>query len=356
MTLEPCRECDKEISSQAEMCPYCGIGSPATAPTMPEITKTPSRIKIAWGAILSLIVPGLGQIYAGYWRLGTAFLAIIVALLLGESVIANLLVPTQLMLIVVILVTATTLVLKIGTAIDAARRISISRTRLKVSWYKSTWFAAIVYISVFGIISSALPHSWGRVSINSGSNVPALLVGDDILAIPTKQEADFSRGDIVVFRPPGDPSTYYIKRVIGLPGDTVQMTNGQLFINGTLVPTTVVGNYIDTTSGGPVVATDLLEHLPGGKVNQILKETNQGYANNTPLFTVPAGDLFMMGDNRDDSEDSRFMDGPVGYVPMKNVTAKAAGVFYSIDRRYPLYEFWYWPTEIRWDRLFKIIH
>ena len=164
------------------------------------------------------------------------------------------------------------------------------------------------------------------------------------------------RGDVVVFRLPKDDTTDYIKRVIGLPGDTVQMTNGQLFINGALVPTTLIGNYVDTSSGGPVVATDLLEHLPGGKVNQILKETDQGYANNTPLFTVPAGDLFMMGDNRDDSEDSRFMDGPVGYVPVQNVVGPADLIFFSIDLRHPFYEFWYWPTEIRWDRLFKIIH
>jgi signal peptidase I len=113
-----------------------------------------------------------------------------------------------------------------------------------------------------------------------------------------------------------------------------------------------VGNYTDDSSGGPVIAREYTEHLPGGVDHPILKQTDDGFANNTPVYTVPAGDLFMMGDNRDDSEDSRFMDGPVGYVPIENVIGPADLIFFSIDLQYPFYEFWEWPLEIRWGRMF----
>jgi len=207
--------------------------------------------------------------------------------------------------------------------------------------------------------------------IPSGSMVPTLLVGDYLFvnkfadgyshySLPFAPDL-FSgrifgglphRGDVVVFSPPGDPGDDYIKRVIGLPGDTVQMRAGQLYINGVEVPRTDVGTYTDDSSGGPVVARAFEETLPGGKTHLILKETDEGFANNTPVYTVPAGDLFMMGDNRDDSEDSRFMDGPVGFVPSENVIGPAELIFFSIDLQHPFYQFWEWPFEIRWTRMF----
>jgi signal peptidase I len=210
--------------------------------------------------------------------------------------------------------------------------------------------------------------------IPSGSMVPTLLVGDYLFvnkfaygyshfSFPFSPDV-FSgrifghmpqRGQVVVFRPPGQPDTDFIKRVVGLPGDTIQVTSGQLYINGAEVPRVEVGNYTDTSSGGPVVAQEYRETLPGGKTHAILKETDDGFANNTQVYTVPAGDLFMMGDNRDDSEDSRFMDGPVGYVPMENLIGPADMIFFSIDLQYPFYEFWEWPFEIRWGRMFHAI-
>lgn len=212
--------------------------------------------------------------------------------------------------------------------------------------------------------------------IPSGSMVPTLLVGDYLVvnkfaygyshfSFPFSPDV-FSgrwpagapkRGDVVVFRPPGLPDEDFIKRVIGLPGDTIQVINGQLIINGQQVQRVDAGTYVDDSDsyGPPVQARDYMETLPGGKVHQILKRTDDGFANNTPVYTVPAGDIFLMGDNRDDSEDSRFLDGPVGYVPIENVIGPASLIFFSIDLKHPFWQVWYWPLEIRWGRMLHSI-
>ncbi|MDE2006251.1 MAG: signal peptidase I [Rhodospirillales bacterium] len=212
-------------------------------------------------------------------------------------------------------------------------------------------------------------------NIPSPSMVPTLLVGDYLFVEKysygySRYSLPFSpdlfsgrilgsvphRGDVMVFRYPPDPSEDYIKRVIGLPGDTVQVRQGQLWINGKQVARTPDGTYQDNESGIGLVLREYTETLPPSSgrpiAHHILKATDEGDANNTGVYTVPPGKLFVMGDNRDNSADSRFW----GFVPMQNLVGKAELIFFSIDARHPWWQFWEWPLEIRWSRLGKVIH
>ena len=124
-----------------------------------------------------------------------------------------------------------------------------------------------------------------------------------------------TRGDIVVFKLPRDPSIDYIKRVIGLPGDKIQMIGGQLYINGNAIPHKRIEDFIDTDEQGHKTRVERFrETLPNGVSYTTLNLTDNNYLDNTPVYEVPAGHYFMMGDNRDNSSDSRVLSN-VGYVP-----------------------------------------
>jgi signal peptidase I len=145
----------------------------------------------------------------------------------------------------------------------------------------------------------------------------------------------------------------FIKRLIGLPGDRIQVMNGQLYVNEKPIPKKFAGRYDYTDEGGMTRHTQRYqETLPNGKQYYVLDERSDSLFDNTDVFTVPAGHYFMMGDNRDDSNDSR---GDVGFVPDENLVGKAEIIFYSYDGTTPFWQFWNWPWEIRYDRLFNWI-
>jgi signal peptidase I len=164
------------------------------------------------------------------------------------------------------------------------------------------------------------------------------------------------RGDVVVFRPPGDPSTDYIKRVIGLPGDKIQVINGVVNINDVPVKREAAPVFVEQDENGsrPPI-TRWKETLPNGVSFYTLDLGDSGFADNTPVYVVPAGHYFMMGDNRDNSTDSRFLDKEVGYVPFENIVGKAQLIFFSVYPEEHPWEFWRWPVSVRWNRLFTII-
>ena len=216
-------------------------------------------------------------------------------------------------------------------------------------------------------------------NIPSGSLIPTLLIGDYLFVSKysygySKYSFPFApdlfegrifgsppkRGDVAVFKLPRDGETDYIKRVIGLPGDTVQMAQGRLIINGEIVPRTPTTEVVtEDAFGRKVPVPTYIETLPGGISHLIIqRDGDSGFLSNTGIFKVPPGDYFMMGDNRDNSTDSRVPeeDSGVGYVPLQNFVGRAEVLFFSVRGGEPAWQFWKWPWTVRWKRLFQPIH
>jgi signal peptidase I len=214
--------------------------------------------------------------------------------------------------------------------------------------------------------------------VPSGSMEPTLRIGDALLAAkypygysrysvpfgigPASDTRLFGklpkRGDVVIFRLPRDPSQTYVKRVIGLPGDHIQMISGRLWINGKKAPLQADGVAADEDeTGAPVPTPEFIETLPGGVKHPIFKRGWNGPLDNTDVYIVPPGHLFMMGDNRDDSDDSRVPpeEQGVGYVPMENLMGRAEIVLGSYDflnAHGPLS----WPGLLRFSRILHPVH
>jgi signal peptidase I len=166
------------------------------------------------------------------------------------------------------------------------------------------------------------------------------------------------RGDVVVFRLPRDPTIDYIKRVIGLPGDKIQVTGGVVSINGVPVKDERAPDFVENEEGTRATPVKRWkETLPNGKSFYTLDLVENGFLDNTGVYTVPPGNYFMMGDNRDNSTDSRVPEDRqgVGYVPLENIVGKAQIIFFSVYEGEQAWQFWRWPFSVRWNRLFTIV-
>ena len=162
------------------------------------------------------------------------------------------------------------------------------------------------------------------------------------------------RGDVVVFH--NISKEDYIKRLIGMPGDTIQMKAGRLYINGTMVERKEIGTGTDTDSSmNSVQVTVYEETLPNGVKHTIQEISDNDQLDDTDVYTVPAGHFFMMGDNRDRSADSRVLN-QVGYVSLDQVIGKAEARFFSIKNNLPPWQLWQWPANVRWDRMFTSVY
>ena len=173
---------------------------------------------------------------------------------------------------------------------------------------------------------------------------------------------DPKRGDVAVFKLPRDNSTDFIKRVIGLPGDEIQMKHGVLFINGQEIPKRKIADFVAVEEDGNVHSSPRFEEtLPNGVKYTVLDTIDEGRADNTDVFNVPPNHYFMMGDNRDNSTDSRIspMNGGVGYVPFENFVGRADLIFFSaaIDEPDNCRPFapWTWPGCVRFRRILSVV-
>jgi signal peptidase I len=216
-------------------------------------------------------------------------------------------------------------------------------------------------------------------NIPSGSSIPTLLIGDYMfvskfsfgyaahsfglglplfsgrISIPGLSHMP-ERGDVIVFKLPTDNSTDYVKRLIGLPGDHIQMKKGILYINDQPCQRKRIEDFLYSEGNGAVITlAQYFETLPNGVQHRIIKMGDNGPLDNTQVYNVPPGEYFMMGDNRDNSMDSRILSA-VGYIPFENLLGKAQFIFFSTDGSAHWWEVWKWPFAIRYNRLFTSIH
>ena len=230
-------------------------------------------------------------------------------------------------------------------------------------------FKSLIYALIIAIVIRSL--FFQPFYIPSSSMEPNLLVGDRIFVSKysfgySKHSFPFSppifndrifsstpnRGDVIVFKTPADNRTDYIKRLIGLPGDTIQIINGEIKINNKLILRKKNEDFVDVDSRGDKQRIRKYIEYFFDKEVEVLDIMDNGMVDNTNTYIVPEGFFFVMGDNRDNSQDSRFS--VVGFVPLKNLVGKAQFVFFSLENS-RFFQIWKWPKSIRYDRLLKFI-
>jgi len=242
---------------------------------------------------------------------------------------------------------------------------------------KSSGFFETIRTLIYAVVAAMIVRTvaFEPFNIPSGSMIPTLLVGDYLFvakysygyskyslpwSVPLFSgrilSSDVERGDVVVFKLPKDNETDYIKRIVGLPGDRIQVLKGLLYINGTPVVRERVEDFVYTDRyDREHVTRQYRETLPNGATYMTLDSSPNGTLDNTQIYTVPADHYFAMGDNRDNSLDSRVLSG-VGFIPAENLVGRAEILFHSLEHDTSIAEIWKWPSETRSERLFKIIH
>ncbi|MFO1116955.1 MAG: signal peptidase I [Beijerinckiaceae bacterium] len=287
-------------------------------------------VRTIWGGLISVPFPGLGHILARRWGFGASLLAITLVAGAALAILMDRVAPTPGPVAVAIGLMAFGIVAAILAALSAMRLLW-RESPAPVGWRRSAWFAGLLAVAVTGVQSLIFDREWKSYSTPSTSMVPTLELGDYFFA-DTRAFAP-KRGDVVVLRKPGDEGTVYVKRIVGLPGESVQMKAGRLFLNGAAVARAADGSVELRALGGEArPAPAYVETLPGASPHRIVEaEGDAGPLDDTPGYVVPAGSYFLMGDNRDNSVDSRMAreSGGLGFVPAANIFGKAGAIFWS---------------------------
>jgi len=252
----------------------------------------------------------------------------------------------------------------------------MAKTAVKKEEKEESWFSFLIWVLIIVLIFRSF--FFQPFKIPSKSMMDNLLVGDYLLVSKMSYgyshhsfpfspnffsgrifESPVQRGDVVVFRLPRDTDIYYIKRIVGLPGDTIQMRKSRLYLNGKMVAREFVGNFkIMNEYGQEESYPKYKETLPGGRSYMTLDIAWNpgGEGDDTDIFLVPKGHYFAMGDNRDNSKDSRWKRSEgVGYVPSENIVGRAEVIWISFDDNAKLWEFWKWFPAPRRERMFSKI-
>jgi|GEM_PF-493216 len=279
--------------------------------------------------ILTQLCPGWGQIYNRDWKwLGITFVLVVSLTVYSTFFLFDTL---REIIIAVVLGLVLALALSVQAFVQAKHRPALERAPIDFRWWHVLFRVVVVYFG-FAILMFAVPDFYGVLmptrlrsfQIPSESMVPNLLIGDRLVAdgwAYWKKEPQ--RGDVVVFDYPKDPSVKYVKRLIGVPGDVVEFKEGELWLNGKIVPQRRTETKQEESSKRG--ATEFLETL--GENEHVIFRIQPEYNENYGPMTVPEGKYFMSGDNRDRSSDSRFW----GFVSRDQIIGRMAYIYFSWD-------------------------